>query len=176
MRVFVSIVGMMLLFAAGPQQASADGPTRQELMSLDDQVQEIKTEVLGVAAELSVLEEQLLYPSGTHVAVFVSLSKEDPYRLDAIQIRMDGDLAAHHIYSFKELDALQSGGVQRLFTGNVSSGEHEIEISVIGKLEGGKEYAQTEKFTFNKDVKPRLLGIALASPGSGRGAIELETW
>jgi hypothetical protein len=154
----------------------ADGVSQQEMRSLDEQVQEIKTDVLSIAAELSALEERLLYPSNTQVAVFVSLSEDSPFRLDAVQIRLNGELAAHHIYSFKELDALQSGGVQRIYTGNVGTGEHHLEVSVIGKLESGKDYARTEEFTFSKGIDPRLLGVALAGPGAGDASIQLHDW
>jgi len=151
-------------------------PSQQELRSLDEQVQEIKTDVLSIAAELSNLEERLLFPSNTQVAVFIALSQEQSLRLDAVRILIDGELAAHHIYSFKELDALQSGGVQRIYTGNLRTGEHQLEVAVIGKLPNGKDYEQTETFTFSKDIDPRLLGIALAGPGSGQAPISLNDW
>jgi hypothetical protein len=147
-------------------------PSAQEMRSLDEQVQEIKSDVLGIAAELSVLEEQLLYPSNTQVAVFVSLSDAEAFRLDAVRIAIDGELAAHHIYSFKELDALTSGGVQRIYTGNLPSGNHQLEVTVIGKLPSGKDYSQTKSFSFEKSIEPRLLGVALA----GTSAIELNDW
>jgi hypothetical protein len=154
----------------------ADGASTEELRSLDEQVQEIKTDVLGIAAELSMLEERLLYPSNTQLALFVALAPEESFRLDAVRIHIDGELAAHHIYSFKELDALRSGGVQRIFTGNVSGGEHQLEVSVIGKLESGKDYTHSEQFTFEKGIDPRLLGIALAGPGAGTPPIDLQDW
>ena len=80
---------------------------------------EIKSDVLGIAAELGNLEERLLYPSHTQVAVFVALERDDGFRLDAVQIELNGEQASHHIYSFKELEAMQKGGVQRIYTGNV---------------------------------------------------------
>jgi len=106
--------------------------------------------------------------------VFISLSPQDPFRLDAVQIRIDGELATHHIYSFKELDALKSGGIQRIFTGNYATGAHQLEVSVIGKLENGKDYKESRQFTFDKGIDPRLLGVALAA--SGTDAIELQNW
>ena len=154
----------------------ADGPSPEEMRSLDEQVQEIKTDVLSIASELSALEERLLFPSNTQVSVFISLSTEPSFRLDAVRIHINGGLAAHHIYSFKELDALESGGVQRIYTGNLGSGEHQLAISVIGKLSNGKEYAQSEQFTFQKSIEPRLLGIALAGPGAGPDSIQLNDW
>ena len=167
---------LILLTAVFATGSRADADARQEMRSLDEQVQEIKSDVLSIAAELSLLEERLLFPSSSQVAVFVSLADEPGFRLDAVQIHLDGELAAHHIYSFKELDALHSGGVQRIFTGNVGAGEHQLEVTVIGKLDSGKDYQHTERFTFDKDVDPRLLGIALAGPGTGEPAIALQDW
>jgi hypothetical protein len=155
--------------------ARAEETNAKEMRSLDEQVQEIKSDALGIAAELSGLEEKLLYPSGTEIAVFVQIAKDEKFRLDAVQIHIDGQLATHYIYSFKELEALQKGGVQRIYTGNVPTGAHEMEVSINGKLEGGKDFNESEKFNFTKDVKPALLGITLKTPGSAQ-AIELEDW
>ena len=71
-----------------------------EIRSLDGQVQEIKSDVLNIASELSTLEERLLYPSNTQVAVFVSLGDEEEFRLDSVEIQIDGDLATQLRYSF----------------------------------------------------------------------------
>jgi hypothetical protein len=46
---------------------------------------------------------------------------------------------------------------------------------VIGKLEGGKDYAQTERFTIDKGIEPKLVGITLSGPGADR-AIALGGW
>jgi hypothetical protein len=175
-RIQIAAMFAAVLFLSWASTVWADEPSAQEMRSLDEQVQEIKTDVLAIAAELSTLEEQLLYPSSTQVAVFLSLERPDAFRLDAIRLTIDGELAAHHIYSFKELDALASGGVQRIYTGNLSGGSHELAVTVLGKLPSGKDYSQTEQFTFEKSIDPRLLGIALAGPGTGAAAIQLNDW
>src|SRR5262245_38977645 len=72
---------------------------RKQMKGLDEQVQEVKSEVLDIAQELNRLEEKLLYPSGTQVAVFVSLPQGEQMRLDAVRVQIDGQLVAHHIYS-----------------------------------------------------------------------------
>ena len=152
--------------------ASAQEPATAEMRSLDEQVQEIKTDVLGIAAELNRLEEKLLYPSNTHLAIFVSIAEGELFRLDSMQINIDGELATHYLYGFKELDALQHGGVQRIYTGNLPTGGHEIEVSINGKTPGGDDFNSTETFAFDKGVEPELLGIALNGPE----AIELSEW
>jgi len=147
--------------------------TSAQMQSLDEQVQEIKTDVLSIAAELSRLEETLLYPSNTQVAVFVSFAKNDESRLDSVQIQIDGELVAHHIYSFKELEALRKGGVQRIFTGNLRTGEHRLDVSVSGKLSGGKDFSGTETFSFTKEVEPKIVGITLDANEFGKPRIQL---
>ena len=153
--------------------ASAD---EADIRSLDEQVQEIKSDVLGIASELDNLEERLLYPSGTQVAVFVEMAEKDTFRLDAIQVHINGELAAHHIYSFKELEALEKGGVQRVYTGNVPTGQHELSVLVLGKLKNGKDYEQSGSFPFAKGVEPKTLGITLAGPGLGDKGIDVRDW
>lgn len=160
-RVAISGISALLLSAAAYGQEIS----REQIKGLDEQVQEIKSDVLGIAAELSQLEEKLLYPSNTQVAVFVSLVGGETFRLDSVEIQLDGTPVAHHLYTFKELEALQNGGVQRIYTGNVRSGEHDLQVSVIGKTVGGADFQKSERFTVNKDVGPRIVEISLAAQG-----------
>src|SRR5574339_584004 len=141
------------------------------LQDLDEQVQEIKSDILNMSEELSRLEEKLLYPSGTQVSIFVALGKGDQMRLDAVRLQIDGQLVAHHIYSFKELEALRKGGVQRIYVGNVGTGDHQLEVLVDGKADGGSDFSRTERFTIRKEVKPKMVGLTLTEPRSGNTPI-----
>jgi hypothetical protein len=156
--------------------AGAQDLSRNDMRSLDGQVQEIKSDVLNIASELNNLEERLLYPSNTQVSVFVALAENEDFRLDAVHVTINGDMATHHIYSFKELEALQKGGVQRIYTGNIPTGNHEISVTMNGKLKNGKDFSESGSFTFAKGVKPKALGITLAGPGFGSEAISVGDW
>jgi hypothetical protein len=136
---------------------------REQIKGLDEQVQEIKSDVLGIATELNQLEEKLLYPSNTQVAVFVSLVSGETFRLDSLEIQLDSKPVAQHIYTFKELEALQKGGVQRIYTGNIRSGDHDLMVFVIGKLRNGTDLRNTEHFKINKNVGPKIVEISLAA-------------
>ena len=167
----------LLLLAGGPFATSmAQGISGDDMRSLDGQVQEIKSDVLSIASELSNLEERLLYPSNTQVAVFVAIEEDDGFRLDAVKIEIDGELATHHIYSYKELEALQKGGVQRIYTGNVPTGDHQLSVTMIGKLKNGSEFNKTGQFSFAKGAEPKALGITLAGPGLGKTGIQVGDW
>jgi len=170
LRGIVLLVSMLVLsFPAHAEEVS-----KEQLKGLDEQVQEIKGDVLGIAAELNQLEEKLLYPSNTQVAVFVSLSDDKAFRLDSVDIQLDDEPVAHHIYSFKELEALQRGGVQRIHTGNIRTGEHDLRVTLAGKSAGGSDFLRMESFKFKKDVGPKIVEITLAGPGSANEPITLK--
>jgi hypothetical protein len=169
----LSLASLVGLRAAPVPQGKNTAPDQQQMRGLDEQVQDVKSDVLSIAAELNQLEEKLLYPSGTQVAIFVALAKGDQMRLDAVQLQIDGRLVAHYIYSFKELEALRKGGVQRIYVGNVTTGDHKLDVLVDGKLEGGADFNRTEHFTFRKEVKPKLLELTVAGPRSGNASIVL---
>ena len=172
-RVFVVALLLALGSASGRAEQQND---KQQMRGLDEQIEEVKSDVLQIAAELSQLEEKLLYPSGTQVAVFVAIAKGDPMRLDSVRLQIDGQLAAHSIYSARELEALRKGGVQRLYVGNVPTGDHQIEVLVEGKKDGGADFSRTEHFAFRKDVKPKLVALTLGGTGSGNPPITLGDW
>ena len=153
------ILGVSLLVMSAA--AYGQEVSKAQIKGLDEQVQEIKGEVLSIAAELNQLEEKLLYPSNTQVAVFVSLAGQETFRLDSVEIQLDGKPVAYHLYTFKELEALQKGGVQRIYTGNIRSGEHDLQVFVLGKTEGGADLEKSGQFTVNKDVGPRIVEISL---------------
>jgi hypothetical protein len=166
-----------------PPPAAVRKPSQEEISSeqqqmrgLDEQIQDIKSDALRMSAELSQLEEKLLFPSGTQVAIFVELAKGDTMRLDAVRLQIDGQLVAHYIYSAKELQALRKGGVQRIYVGNVATGDHKLDVLVDGKLEGGADFSRTGEFTFRKEVKPKLVGLTVAGPRSGNTPIALGEW
>ncbi len=166
----------LLLIAGAPALVAAEDLTGDNMRSLDGQVQEIKSDVLNIAAELNTLEERLLFPSHTQVSLFVSIAESEDFRLDAVQIEINGELATHHIYSFKELDALQNGGVQKIYTGNLTTGDHDLQVTMIGKLKNGNDFSESGSFSFSKGVKPKAMGINLSGPGFGSDGIRVGDW
>jgi hypothetical protein len=160
-RGIISGISVLILSVAAYGQEIS----REQITGLDEQVQEIKSDVLGIAAELNQLEEKLLYPSNTQAAVFVSLNSGETFRLDSVEIQLDGKPVAHHLYSFKELEALQKGGVQRIYTGNIKSGAHDLQVLLTGKTANGSDLRRTESFKVSKDAGPKIMEISLAAQG-----------
>jgi hypothetical protein len=146
---------------------------KEQVKGLDEQVQDIKKDVLSISSELQQLEEKLLYPSNTQFALFVSLTGSGKLRLDSVRLKLDGKDAAHHIYTFKELEALQGGGVQRIHTGNIRTGEHVLEVAVTGK-NGDTDFRQAATYKFKKSVEPKLLEILVDRSESSGKSIQFK--
>lgn len=171
-RQFLCIVlAALLSFAANANEVSRD-----QIKGLDEQVQDIKKDVLNLSTELAMLEEKLLFPSNTQVSLFVSMHKGDDFRLDSVQLKLNEKVVAQHLYSFRELEALQSGGVQRLYLGNIKTGEHELVVSYTGKAPAGGEYKRSGSYRVTKDVGPKFVEIKIAGPESTEQDIQFRDW
>jgi hypothetical protein len=168
MKKFVSVASLALLVSVASGACVAEGVSREQIKGLDEQIQDIKSDVLAISTDLVQLEEKLLYPSNTQVSLFVSLAQGEKFRLDAMEIKIDGKDAAHHLYTFKELEALQKGGVQRIYSGNLRSGEHTLDVTLIGKTAGNSDFRHSASYKFTNDVAPRLVEIRLAGAGGGK--------
>ena len=155
------ISGMTVLVMGGA--SCGQEISREQVKGLDEQVQEIKGDALSISAELAKLEEKLLYPSNTEVSVFISLKSGETFRLDSIDIQMDGKPVTHHLYTLKELEALRKGGVQKIYTGNVRTGDHDLQVQASGKTTGGSDFQKSEHFKVSKDVTPKIVEVSLAS-------------
>jgi hypothetical protein len=143
----------------------AQDVSREQIKGLDEQIQEIKGDVLSIAEELNQMEEKLLFPSNTQVSLFMALAEGERFRLDSVEIMLDGKPVAHHLYTFKELEALRMGGVQRIYTGNIATGEHALQVNLKGLTEGGNAFELTGSSSVKKDVGPSIVAITLAQQG-----------
>lgn len=133
---------------------------------LDEQVQAIKKEVLRISAELSQLQEKLMYPSDTQVALYITLAQGSTFHLGAVKINIDGKNVANHVYSPQELEALKHGGVQRIYTGNVLGGTHSLDVEIIGKSTVNPDFQQSSTHKFYKMKGPKVIQITLSGSGS----------
>ena len=65
------------------------------------------------------------------------------------------------IYTQKQNSALGRGGVQRLYLGNLKTGEHEITAFFHGFGPEGREYKRGATYKLTKDQKPTMLEVRI---------------
>ena len=165
-------ISTAILLCITSLQASSGQVSKEKIKGLDEQVQDIKKDVLEISTELSLLEEKLLFPSNTQVSLFISLAANENLELDAVEVEVDGKSVSHHIYTYKELLALREGGMQRIYTGNVRTGEHQLRVGFRGKTALGNKFFEVENYKFMKGVGPGLVEIKLVGSAIGAGNIE----
>jgi len=124
------------------------------MRGLDEQIQEIKSDSLRMAAELSQLEEETAVPvRDTGLRFFVELAKSDTMRLGrrAAPDRRPTRLRTY-IYSAKETPGPAQGRACKriLWSATVATGDHKLgRLLVDGKLGGRRPTsAATGQFTF----------------------------
>ena len=168
----------LIIFSLGlmPVTGQAAEVSREEIKGLDEQVQDIKKDVLELTSEISLLEEKLLFPSNTQVSLFVSLAGDKDFVLDSMQIKLDNQVVAQHLYTYKEIEALRAGGVQRIYTGNIKTGDHTLVASFIGRAKSGDEYQQNENFRLTKAVGPKFVEIQITGSSASDQTISFKDW
>lgn len=167
------LIGLLMVMSA-VEGIAATEISKEQVKGLDEQVQDIKNDVLSIATEIARLEEKLIYPANTQISVFLTLAQGDKFRLDSVKLKLDGKEATSYIYTSKELEALQHGGVQRIYTGNIRTGEHTLEVSLIGKSISNSHYQYNASYNFSKEASAKLIEITLAGPGFGNQGISFK--
>ena len=145
------LMGAALVWAIQSMVVMAES----ESESLNTQVQDLKQQVIELNRDLFILEEELLFPVNTQIAVFLSMNVGEFFQLDAVQLKLDDTVVTHYLYTDKQVDALHRGGVQRLFMGNLKSGEHELVAVFTGKGPKGREYKRGTTLIFEKSSQAK---------------------
>ena len=179
-RALAMALGVLAL-AAGPwwpgPAGAQDLPAAETRRSIDAEIQQVKKEAIDLNRELAKLEEELLFPANTQVAVFLSMNVGAFFSLDSVQIKVDDVEVANHIYSAREAEALLKGGVQRLYLGNVKTGEHELLAIFNGKGPNGREYRRGGSIQFVKKVGAKYLELRINDrQRSGQPEFEIKDW
>ena len=147
--------------AATPSPATPPPATPPDTKGLDEQIQALKKDAVDLNRELFMLEEELLFPANTQVAVFLSMDVGEFFALDSVQLRIDGHEVANYLYTPKEADALLKGGVQRLYLGNLKVGEHELVALFNGKGPNERDYRRGATLHFKKAVGAKYLELKI---------------
>jgi hypothetical protein len=149
-------------FAPKPNATAQADAQRGEFRTLDADVQDLKKQVLDLNRDLFLLEEELLFPSNTQVAVFVSMDVGEFFALDSVELKVDDKDVANYLYTEREAEALIKGGVQRLFIGNLKAGEHELVAVFSGEGTHTRDYRRGASLKFEKGIGPKYIELTIS--------------
>jgi hypothetical protein len=145
--------------------------------ALDEEIQSIKKDVVDLNRDLFVLEEELLFPANTQVAVFLSMDVGEFFALDTVELRVDDKQVAKYLYTPREAEALLKGGVQRLYLGNMRVGNHELVALFTGKGPNGQDYSRGAQLKFEKSIGAKYLELKISDKQRKRQPeFEIRDW
>ena len=124
-------------------------------------MQDLKKSTLQLNRDLFILEEELLFPANTQVAVFVSMDVGLMFDLDSVQIKLDDKLVSTYLYTPLEVQALHRGGVQRVYLGDLKAGPHEIVAFFTGKGPHDRDYKRATTIKFDKATEPKYIELQI---------------
>jgi hypothetical protein len=161
--------------AAPAAVVAANAPTAPA--TLDNRVQDAKSDVIKLNRDLLVLEEELLFPANTQVALFVSMDVGKLFELDSVQVKLDDTVVASYLYTPLEVQALHRGGVQRVYLGNLKTGPHELVAFFTGKGPHERDYKRGATVKFEKDTEAKYIELRIQDAmGKLQPEFDVKLW
>jgi len=158
------------LTPGGPASAPVAG-------TLDGRIQDAKADVIKLNRDLLVLEEELLFPANTQVALFVSMDVGKMFQLDSVQVKLDDKVVANYLYTALEVEALHRGGVQRVYLGNLKNGKHELVAFFTGKGPHERDYRRGANVKFEKTGEAKYIELRIQdSAGKLQPEFDVKLW
>jgi hypothetical protein len=137
-------------------------PDAASLKTVDQDVQALKKQLIDLNRDLFKLEEELLYPASTQVAVFLSVDVGTFFALDSVTLKVDDKEVANYLYTEREVEALHRGGVQKLYLGNLKAGSHEVVAFFTGKGPHERDYRRGTSLKVDKAVGAKYVELRIS--------------
>jgi hypothetical protein len=159
------------------QGATTAKPATPTAAALDDRIQDVKSEVIRLNRDLMVLEEELLFPANTQVAVFVSMDVGKLFSLESLKVKLDDKDVTNYLYTPNEVQALHRGGVQRIYIGSLKAGEHQLVAFFTGKGPHDRDYKRGTTIKFENGTEPKYIELKIKdSTGKLQPEFEVKIW
>lgn len=162
------LLTMFFGFAAHAQQDDlsaleqlVESSNNQSDSELSREIETLQQALVNLNRDLFVLEEDLLFPSSTQLAVYISMDVGNYFALDSVEIKINDETRSHYLYTQKQVDALIRGGVHRLYVGNISQGEHEITAFFHGLGPENRPYKRAVTLPFSKTDEAKAIELQI---------------
>lgn len=150
---------------------------KQSDTELATQLEQLKSEVLQLNRQLFILEEDLLFPASTQVSIFVSVDTGKFFALDSVEVKINDKDIAGFLYTERQRKALEQGGIQKLYLGNLNLGEYQLIVIFTGLDPEGRMVKRAAEYQFEKDDEALMIELKLVDDTSNyRSQVVVEEW
>mgnify|MGYP000153257373 FL=1 len=179
LMLFTLVSGTFVTHKSYAQTNSNEIPSvsPQAASELSQELQNLKSQVLQLNRELFILEEDLLFPASTQIAIFVSVDIGKFFKLDSVEVKINEQDVAGFLYTKRQRIALEQGGIQKLHLGNLKTGTHQLTAIFIGFDNEGRSIKRGVTHSFEKTDEAVMLELKLQDSISNyRAQIVVEQW
>lgn len=171
------LVVSLLAICSGLHAESPKADSGPENQSFSDKINNLKQQVLELNRDLFILEEELLFPVNTQINVFVSIDVGYLFELDSVRLKIDDKVVSNYLYTEREIQALHRGGVQRLYVGNLTTGEHELTAFFIGKGPSDRDYKRASTISITKSDEAQFVELKIiANASKEQPGFSIKVW
>jgi hypothetical protein len=157
------------------EQTEALAPVSEGAISED--IEALKQQLLTLNRDLLILEEELLYPANSQLALYLSMDVGTFFQLDSVEVKLDDKLIVSELYSDHQVSALFRGGVQRLHLGNLRTGTHTLTAFFVGIGPQGREYKRAAELTFDKETSGKVFELQIVdSAAKLQPVFDIKEW
>ena len=162
------LITMYAITNVSSSYAAENQATQINDENLDSAIQSLKQEILNINNDLSILENDFLFPINARITLFVSLDTNEDFDLKSVNVKLDEKIIANHLYSERELNSLRRGGVQRLYINSLEPGDHELIVQYIGQGRNDRQFRRASVQNFTKNNNPQYVELKLSQKNSRR--------
>ncbi|MBL6749246.1 MAG: hypothetical protein ISP90_01925 [Nevskia sp.] len=173
---------MLLAALLAPAAAWAQAaPADVSPLQLDQNIQQLKEQVLAIEQQAETLEQGYLYPTQSRVSFYIG-TKTPGLVISKISLSLDGGAPVNYYYSEREGVALQDhGDLQRIFSCTLAPGGHRLHADFAAQYADARP--QDRPFVghldtpFTKDDGPAEMELSLGQDASTAPlALKLRQW
>ncbi len=136
--------------------------------SLDSDIDALAADVSDLSENLFDLEQSMLFPANTRVAVYLSVADRDAFVLDSVELSINGKPAVSHLYTDQERLALRQGAIQQLYLGNLPAGQHNLTATLNGQSANDHYVRQQHHFTLRKQAGETRVQLVVETGQKGQ--------
>ena len=130
------------------------------------QLEQLRQQVIQLNRELFLLEEELLFPPQTQLALYLSVDTGQFFRLDSVELQLNDQPLDAHLYTEQQWAALTRGAIQPLLKTNINAGDHTLTAVFVGKGPDNRDYRRAVSYPFTKADDAVLLELQVKDRSS----------
>jgi len=144
---------------------------------LTKQLEELKSQVLKLNRELFILEEDLLFPASTQIALFVSVDTGRFFAIDSVEVKINDKNVAGSLYTERQRSALEQGGIQKLYLGNLKMGLYHLTAIFTGVDQEGRMVKRAAEYEFEKEDDSLMIELkVIDNTQNNRSQVVIDEW